>query len=146
MKDKLLTVLTVVLIGALLVILQSCKHDDASPDEQSIFIGKISQTWKTNRVTVDGVDVTSYFKDMAITFRGDQTYTVANPVSPIWPASGLFETVATTDGSFDIERSDGVMIDVTSLAATSVILELLYTSPNGRVAEVTGHYKFELTR
>ena len=146
MKEKLLTILTVVLIGVLLVLLQSCKKDDPEPDDLSVFTNKISQTWKVSRATLDDVDVSGSFKNMSITFREDQVYSVANAVSPIWPSNGSFEIIQSGDNQYDIKRSDGVMINVTSLTDASVVLELLYTSKSGRVSEVSGHYKFELTR
>jgi len=147
MKSKLLTILTVVLIGVLLVLLQSCKEKkDDAPDEGEIFIGRISTTWKTGRVTTDGVDVTGAFKNMTLTFSADRTYAVANAVSPIWPASGSFELIQVGDNQFNLKRSDGVTIDVTSLADSKMVLELFYTSNTGRASGVTGHYKFEMDR
>lgn len=145
-SDKLLTILTVVLIGVLLVLLQSCKHDDAAPDDLDVFTKKFSQTWQTHRVAVDDIDVTSSFPGMTITFRNDLSYSVANPVAPIWPSAGKFEVTQVSDDQYNIKRSDGVVIEVISLTESGVILELLYTPPTGRVAGVSGKYQFEMTR
>jgi hypothetical protein len=148
MKDKLLTIITVVLIGVLLVLLQSCKNDEPemTPDESEVFLNKISQTWKTNRVTVDAVDVTNYFNNTTITFSKSKTYTATNAVSPIWPANGTFETVTGLNRDLDIKRNDGMVIDVVSLTESGLTLELLYTPATGRVTGVSGRYKFELIR
>jgi hypothetical protein len=147
MKSRLLTILTVVLIGVLLVLLQSCKEKkDEAPDEGEIFLGRLSTTWKTGRVTTDGVDVTGAFKNMTITFGVDKSYSVTNAVSPIWPANGSFELVALNDNQFNIKRNDGMTIEVTSLADSKMVLELFYTSNTGRASGVTGHYKFEMNR
>jgi hypothetical protein len=139
MKDKLITILTVIMIGVLLVVLQSCKKDDVSPSEEDLFKSKISRSWKVRRVTVDGVDVTGAFKGMIINFKTDGSYVVTNSVAPIWPSTGTFEVLENK-----IKRSDGVIVDATSLTESSVILELLYTPAAGRVKEVTGRYKFEM--
>jgi hypothetical protein len=147
MKSRLLTILTVVLIGILLVLLQSCKEKkDDAPNESEIFIGRLSAAWKTSRVTTDGVDVTGAFKNMTITFSADKTYSVTNAVSPIWPANGSFELIQVNENQFNIKRSDGMTIDVTSLSDSKMVLELFYTSNAGRASGVTGHYKFELNR
>ncbi|MEJ0031002.1 MAG: hypothetical protein WDO15_11775 [Bacteroidota bacterium] len=70
MKNKLLTIGTVLLIGILLVLFQSCKHDDElTPD---VFESKLIATWKTVRVTVDDLDVSGAFKDMILTLSADQ--------------------------------------------------------------------------
>lgn len=146
MKEKLLTICTVVLIGVLLVLLQSCKKDDAvpAPDDREVFKSKIARTWKVKTVTVDAVDVTIAFPNMMITFNGDQSYTATNAVSPIWPTSGSFEIVPANNGQYYIKRSDGVAITIISLTDTSMTLELTYTPPNARVVEVSGNYRFEL--
>lgn len=143
MKDKLITILTVVLIGALLVLLQSCKKDDVTPGEEDVFKGKISKTWKVKKVTVDGVDVTNSFNNLTVTFRADGSYVVTNSVAPIWPANGTFKIVKSGD-EFNIQRNNGLTVDVTSLTDSGMILELLYTASAGRVKEVTGRYKFEM--
>jgi len=145
-SDKVITILTVLLIGVLLVLLQSCKDDAQPVDDDDVFTSRLSQTWKVKRVTADDVDVTGAFKNMTITFKADQSYSVTNAVSPIWPASGSFEIVPANDGQYDLKRNDGATVNVTSLSDSSVFLELFYTSQSGRVAGVSGQYIFELTR
>jgi hypothetical protein len=97
-------------------------------------------------VSADDVDVNGAFKNMTITFKADQSYSVTIAVSPIWPASGSFEIVPASDGQYDLKRNDGATVNVTSLSDSSVFLELFYTSQSGRVAGVSGQYIFELTR
>jgi hypothetical protein len=147
MKDKALTIITVMLIGIfLLIFVQSCKEDHPEPNGEEVFTNRISQTWDVKQVTVDNIDVTGTFKDMSITFRADETYSVSNAVSPIWPPSGLFEIIPANNEQYNIKRSDGAAIDVTFLSDSSVFLELFYTSQSGRVSGVSGNYRFELTR
>jgi hypothetical protein len=145
MKEKLLTIVTVLLIGVLLVLLQSCKEDDAA-GETDILINQLSQTWNLHRATVDNIEVTGSFKNMTITFRADHSYSVDNAVPPIWPSAGSFDFIHNSTGQSQLKRNDGAAITITSLNDSNVILELLYTSGAGRASEVTGRFRFEMTR
>ncbi|HZY82626.1 MAG TPA: hypothetical protein VFE50_24030 [Cyclobacteriaceae bacterium] len=143
-KDRLLTILTVIMIGLLLVLLQGCKEDTKEePAPPVVIVEKlpIEGTFTTDHVKLDGVDVTGAFKKMSITFTSEKTFNVVNPVAPIWPPNGSFSYE-----NNEIRRNDGINVSVTSLNDSRMVLELFYTPQSGRATGIKGKYVFELVR
>lgn len=133
------------LVGGLLTV-SSCK-EDLSPEEE--FLKKLSGTWTASAVgvTLDGVAVNGVFGGFSITIEGNGNFTTQNGNDPIWPATGTLTAIpASTAGSFDFRRNDGVEIAVSQIADNNITLSFQYTSPSGRVSSVSGNYAFDLDR
>jgi hypothetical protein len=136
---------TALLTAALLcaVSFSACDGSD-DPTEEQLFLKRLEGRWTltTGSVKVDGRDVTNSFAGMEITFSSDKTYVVANPVSPIWPATGAFTLERVSSDLFNILRDDQILITVEALTSSTVTMSFHYTSPNGRTKEVSGEYVF----
>jgi hypothetical protein len=126
-----------------------CDSDDSKPepDPEKEYLEQLSFTWHLQQVKVDGTDVTPAFNELALTLKGDKTFTVTNPVAPIWPADGTF-VLQEISGAADykIVRSDGMDIYVNELSATTLRLQLQFEPIGGRVSSVGGQYEFLFTR
>jgi hypothetical protein len=131
---------------ATLFLLPACSGDDPSAEE--IFLEKLAGTWAPGNVSVDNLVVNGAFDGFSITFSKDKTFTTTKGNNPIWPASGAFTLNAqsTADPGFDLMRSDGVEVQVTTLSAQSLVLKFQYIDPNGRIKSVSGLYTFELQK
>jgi hypothetical protein len=129
-----------------LLVFSRCS-DDATPGEEKQVLAQLDGGWKltTGKVTINGVDVTGAFRDMAITFNKDMTYSVENPLAPIWPASGSF-AIEKRDSGFMLVRDDGREVSVEAISATHLVLSLQHTLPGGRSNSVGGGYRFEMNR
>ena len=134
--------LSISFLSALLFI-GACTTDPA-PDPEDEYLKKISSTWRIASAQLDGKEVTGSFPQLTLTLNGDHTYSTTHSVGKIWPASGSFTLVATsTDGMYNINRNDGVLLTVADLTATSIKLRFQYTAPpNGRENSVSGQYEF----
>src|SRR5687767_8045656 len=88
-----------------LVLFSACNGSD-DPTEEQLFLKKLDGHWTlaTGSVSVDGRDVTNSFAGMEITFASDKTYTVLNPVSPIWSSNGTFTLERVSPELFNIRR------------------------------------------
>jgi hypothetical protein len=141
------------IVSALLVLamfkFSGCDSDDSKPepDPEKEYLEQLSFTWHLQQAKIDGTDVTLAFKDLSLTLKSDKTFTVTNPVAPIWPADGTF-VLQEISGAADykIVRSDGMDIYVTELSATTLRLELQYQPIGGRMSSVGGEYQFLFTR
>ncbi|MBT1696641.1 hypothetical protein KK083_07140 [Fulvivirgaceae bacterium PWU4] len=130
------------------VYLSGCDGGD-EPGAQEIFMDKLAGSWtlRSGRVTVNDVDVTGAFKELAITFNKDMSYNVTNPAASLWPQSGSFTLQPSdADALFNIVRDDNVVVAVKELTATTVTLAMQYAPPGGRVKSVGGQYVFKMNR
>lgn len=129
-------------------IVSSCGGDHNEPDEENIFMNKLAQTWTltSGHVTVDGVDVTTDFAGLTITFDANKHYTTAHGVPPIWPAAGSFTLQKTTDNAYDLLRDDGLRISIQALTDRSITFTFQYTYAGGRTTSVSGKYQFSMNR
>lgn len=132
------------LIVLLSISLSSCKDDETpSPSAKDIATEKlIASTWKMTKVTVDGVDQTSVYKDLTLTFTNTNYSSTNGKV--IWPASGswLFEN----DLATSIKRNDGLVMSVENLTDTALRLGLDWETTSigtGRVLSIKGKHVFE---
>lgn len=137
--------LTAVFALLIIALITSCDDEKPSPEKQ--YLKKLVFTWNLQQATTNGIDVTPAFSGLALTVKGNKTFTVASAVDPIWPASGTF-TLRQVSGSqdYDIVRNDGVEIHVSELSASQLKLQMQYQPPHGRVSSVGGQYEFVFTR
>jgi len=130
---------------AIMAICIACGGDHNEPSEEDIFMSKLCQTWNTNAVTVDGLDVTNDFAGMTITFDADNHYTTTHAVPPIWPASGTF-TLQKSGSAYEITRDDGTGITILELTDKSITFSFQYTHAGARINNVSGKYQFVMGR
>jgi hypothetical protein len=132
---------------ALIAIVQiiSCSSEKVDPTRDTFF-NNLSRNWAINTVQLDGKDVTNAFPGMVVNFTKDGKFTTTNPVGNLWPASGTFTLQnSSTQGLFNLQRNDGVLVTVTQLSTSALQFTMSFTTaPGGRVASVTGNYTFNM--
>jgi hypothetical protein len=124
--------------------LSGCGDDPTpQPSAQDVAREKLTATtWKLTKVTVDGVDQTSVYENLTLTFT-NTAYTSTNG-KVIWPTSGtwLFNNGQATE----MKRNDGLEISIQNLTDTSLRLGLDWESTSigtGRVLAIGGQHVFE---
>lgn len=120
---------------------------DKEPTAEEKFLEKIGHDWSLSNVELDDVAVNGAFAGFALSITKNKTFTTTKGNSPIWPASGTFTLKETSsDPGFNLIRSDGIEVAVTSVTDTSLTLSFQFNADGGRGASVSGDYVFELTR
>jgi hypothetical protein len=125
-----------------LVAISSCDNADTTPTEEQLTLQKLSKNWTLVSAEVDDQDVSEWFTNMKMSYTEAKTFTVQNPVPPIWVASGTFQ-LEKTGSNYSIIRSDGVEMAVTNLTDTNVTVQFGYTAlPGARANSISGLYSF----
>lgn len=140
MKIKNTGYLASVLCLAFIILFTACSEEDPAPSEAVLSKLK-SKTWDISSVQVDGVDQTSLFAGMTLTFTV-KDYQV-NPANAIWPASGTWQ-FTDKEGTV-IKRNDGLEITVTEITGSSLKLSLQWSKNTfgaGRITSVSGQHLF----
>jgi hypothetical protein len=135
---KIMTALLVAIFAGTLLI--SCKKDTESATEINTKI-LLSHTWKLQSVKVDGVDQTSLYSGMVLSFA-DGGYTTTKGL-PVWAANGTWSF--TTDDGLMISRDDQILITIVEIADEKLILNLIWnktTYKAGRVNSIAGQHQF----
>lgn len=145
-KNTFFRILTVCVLGSILV-LSACKSDSpATLSKQDDVKAKLtSGAWKVSTVTVDNVDKTTTYQNLAITFTNTGFSSTNGGV--IWPATGTW-TFNSTDATA-ITRNDGLVVTLTEVTSTSLKLGLNWTKTTlggGRVESVSGQHVFTFTK
>lgn len=132
----------------LLITLAACSNDnDVATGEEGQYTDKLQGTWKVTDARVDGMLVTSAFKNLELTIDG-KNYEVTNAVPPIWPNGGSF-ILEKVQGAqpYALARNDEVVITVAGLTATTLVLKFQYVSAgSGRLGSISGNYEFRFTK
>ncbi|HEY5691306.1 MAG TPA: hypothetical protein VIS49_07620 [Cyclobacteriaceae bacterium] len=100
--------------------------------------------WNLSSVDVDGVDQTSVYNGLIITFS-DDTFTSSNG-GAVWPATGTW--VFTDEQATAFERDDGLIVTIQEITETSLKLALTWnetTVGSGRTGSVSGNNVFSFT-
>lgn len=138
------------LLGVILVVGFSGCKDDENPTipEVDEMLARIAHTWTLQEVNKDDIDLTAAFPGMKLIIQDDRTFSMVNPVPPMWPAEGSFTLAELSNGRFQITRSDDVVIIVTSVSETTLVVELDYdaTTSGGRSKSVSGNYEFTFVK
>lgn len=140
MKNFSIAAFSVAIIVMLLLI-QSCKEVDPTPkatDQVSELLK--ANTWKMQSVLVDGVDKTSVYAGLTLSFTA--TNYTSTKGGAVWPATGTW-SFADDTGKL-INRNDGVLITVEEINATKLSLKLNWakTILGGRTTSVAGNHTF----
>jgi hypothetical protein len=143
---KLAITLTSILY--LTLVLLSCGPDDPQPTQTDIELAKEALTsgpWKVKTVTVDGVDKTSLYGNLALSFTA--TSYSATGGGALWPASGTW-SFADESGK-TITRSDGLSITIEQATKEKLALKLSWAKTTlgaGRVESVSGSHTFSFEK
>jgi hypothetical protein len=139
---KTIPCIAILMLGSMWLI-QGC-GSDVAPSAEKVFLDQIAQSWQISKADFDGKDVTNSFPGMVVTINQDKSFTVTNPVPPMWKASNTF-TLTEAGTSFQINRDDGLIITVSQVTNSTLILMFQYdaTAMGGRVSSVTGQLTFE---
>jgi hypothetical protein len=123
----------------------SCLDDTKSTVEvvkEEVVKAKLTASpWKIGQVTVGGVDQSSLYPNLVITFTEKGFTTVNGGV--IWPATGTW--VFTSSNATSIETSNGLMIDIAEITDTTLKLVLQWdktTIGTGRSKSISGLHVF----
>ena len=134
------------LLGMISISTTGCKSDaDAlAPEDETS--KKLEGTWRVKSVTLTGIDATSFYTNLAVTFAGDQ-FTCVNAVDPVWPDRETY-TVDHSGDRFVIRRGDGVDMAVVTITDQTLILEFDWSGPaaGGRQKGIMGGYQFEFSK
>lgn len=135
------------LFSMIITLFTGCKEGPTAEElAQLAFLKLLNGTWELKTAEVDDLVVTKAFPGLEVTFQSQNKIVVTGAVGNIWPAASTFELVKTAEG-YDLERNDGVMLDVTSLDDKELIIQMNFTSsPGSRVFSVPGSYTFILEK
>ena len=101
-------------------------------------------TWIMQNVSVDGIDRTSFFTGMTLSFTSS-SYSASN-AAPVFPSSGNW--TIEPDGA-SITRSDGVLLIIQQLSDTSLKIGLVWTETTygpGRSSSIAGSHVFTFSK
>lgn len=126
-----------------MVVLSSCGGD--GPSASAVMTKKlIAHPWNLSSATVDGVDKTSTYTGLSITFS-KTNYTATNG-APIWPTSGTWEFTDKKASGFI--RNDDLVVEILEATSTSLKLSFSWdatTFEPGRTKSVGGNHVFTFT-
>jgi hypothetical protein len=126
----------------LILALSACSEGgDPAPLTESEKVTQVMTkgTWKAKTVMVDGVNETSVYAGLELTFT-PTSYTSKNGGS-VWPASGTWRF--TDETGTTIERSDGTVIGVLEATDSQLVLALTWdktTLEPGRAESIEGQH------
>jgi hypothetical protein len=141
MKNIYKNTSTLILLMALAAMSGCGSHKDTpGPDVQAMLT---SGTWKTETVTIDGVNKNDQFVNFTISFTKTGFTSVGG--APVWPSGGTW--IFTDAEKKSITRDDGVIVTLQSVSASELALALHWnktTLGGGRGASIQGDYVFIL--
>ena len=139
-------------VAILALTLSNCGPEDPGPgavDESQAEKNARTLTtggaWNLQSVTVDGVDKTSVYKDLKVTFTATGFSATSGGV--VWPSAGTWQFAG--DEGTTITRDDGLSITVAEIAEKKLVLRLAWTKNTlggGRPQSVAGQHVFTFTR
>jgi hypothetical protein len=146
MKRNLIYILLSAFTLSATLTVTSCKDDDPSATETNLN-RLTAHNWNLTKVTVDGVDKTSLFSDLALQWNKTSTFAVVNG-GVMWPSTG---TWSFTDSSgktlvVSLNNSHNAEVTIETLNDTQLIISLHWdetTIGQGRVKSVEGDHIFE---
>ena len=142
-----------VLIAALVTLLAlfnitGCDSSDPTDENATEQVKEILTTggaWGAQSVMVDGVDRTSIYSKLSVTFTSSGFTSTGG--EPVWPASGTWSFADATAKT--VTRGDGVTVIIEQAEAKKLVLKLTWSKTTfgpGRSASVSGSHVFTLAR
>jgi hypothetical protein len=135
------------LIVLLTAILTSCGGDDEEASPQNTPALLTAHPWKLSRVTVSGVDKTTVYSGLQLTFSGN-SYT-AQPSNPIWLTGGSWSLESETTIRVIPQGQDPLTVTLISISDNALKVSLDWddtTLDAGRAGSVEGSHVFEFIR
>lgn len=130
-----------------ILLLTSCSHsDDPKPTaEENVKSLLTASPWKMSLVLVDNADQTALYKDLVVNFSN----TVFNSVNggSVWPKDGSWSF--TDSNATAILRSDGVVVTILEVDATTLKLQMQWTKTTiggGRSSSISGKHVFAFVK
>jgi hypothetical protein len=115
---------------------------DEKDTEQEVVKKKLmAKSWTIESATIDGVDKTTSFPDLSITFTS--TGFTAQHGGEVWASSGTWQ-FADQKGS-SIVRDDNVVVTLEEVTETHLVVSLQWTKQTlgpGRIASIKGLHRF----
>jgi hypothetical protein len=124
----------------------SCS-EDADPDakQKKVLSLLTSGTWQSQSIKVDGVDKTSLYETVQLSFT-NSTFTAVNG-EPVWPANGAW--LFTDKSAKAFERSDEIEVSITEVTDQKLVLTFFWDNGSlgtGRVSSIEGTHVFTFIR
>lgn len=132
-------------LATLLVNFSGCSDDKKISRQEEVAAALTSGAWKVKTVTIDGVDKTSAFLGLSLTFTAT-SFTSTNG-GVIWPASGTY--TFTDANATAIKRNDNLEVQIQEATTASLKLALNWTKTtlgSGRVESTSGQHVFSFTK
>lgn len=141
--NRITAAFLVITMTAVLVHLTGCGGNDPAPlsKQEEVTTKLTAATWKVQSVMVGGIDKSSVYPDLNLTFT-DTGFTSTNGEA-VWPASGTWSF--TDANATAITRDDGLTVTLQEVTDTSLKLALTWNKTTlgpGRVASVSGQHVF----
>lgn len=125
----------------------SSDKDPVSPSiskQDEVKARLVAVTWKIKSVSVDGVDHTDLFQNLAVKFTSSG-FNATNG-GPVWPTTGTWAFTNTDANS--ITRNDGLVVTIQELTQVNLKVSFLWTKTTlgpGREESVSGMNVFSFT-
>ncbi|MCE2995057.1 MAG: hypothetical protein ACK5RG_11195 [Cyclobacteriaceae bacterium] len=130
----------------MLMAMVGCGGDSAAPSATEIATNQLkANTWRISSVMVDGVDKTSMYTNMTLSFTSNSFSTTNGRV--VWPASGTW--TFTDNTAKKIKRNDNLEVTITEVSATALKLSLTWTTGTlgtGRNTSIAGNHVFSFIK
>lgn len=146
MKKKFIfnnSILLLSLIGILMVTCKS-KNDPSPSGSTGSESSKLVGNWVMQNVLVDGVDKTSTYSGMTLSFTA--TSFTSTKADPVWPSSG---TWSLNSNGTTFNRDDGVEVSIQAATTSSLKLGLSWSTKTygpGKINSVAGNHVFTFTK
>ncbi len=144
---KIANLLTLIVTISGLITFSNCGSGDPTPakteSQRVTDLLVTSPAWKIQRAAVDGIDESSLFKNLTITFTTNR-FSTTNGGS-VWPAIGTWAFTDDTAKSF--KRDDGTVVSVDNITDSELGLSLTWnktTFAGGRTGSISGKNVFTL--
>jgi hypothetical protein len=119
--------------------LAGCGGSDPKSEKEVMLEKLTANTWKISSAVVDTKQATGAFSGLEISFT-NTNLTVVNEVPPLWNNATFI--VEKNGQTFQLLRSDGIVMDVKEITKTNLKLQFQYYT-GGKVSSVSGMYTFE---
>lgn len=143
--------LLVLAVGIMVLGCKKSKDDEVDPEQETI--DKLSFTWQSSAVTLDGDDRTADFTGFTLTITNGKQYQAANVdalYQSVWPSSGTWDFKDSGSAIPDLTtviRDGSLEISIDLLTETEMILSFTFvTGGLEGTTSTEGNYIFSFTR
>ena len=120
--------------------------DKEKVDSLTLMQKRLRGTWSVSSVTLNGLDVTTFYEDLTLDLLSNNTYECENEVDPVWPVSGTYEASLENDLRI-LTRNDGIEMTVLELTSANLVVQFPWVAASGgRGLDVGGQYEFRFVK